>query len=126
MRKKSTQRTLGSMLLAFESFVVFFATLVAFGLKVADGPVVWAIGLSLAFILIATPAILGRKFSYAFGWFLQVVVVALGIWVPLMYVVGAIFVCLWAWGMIAGSTIDKARSVFEKNLAASQPLAEEQ
>ena len=94
MRKKSTQRTLGSMLLAFESFVVFFATLVAFGLKVADGPVVWAIGLSLAFILIATPAILGRKFSYVFGWFLQLVVVGLGIWVPLMYVVGAIFVCL--------------------------------
>ena len=126
MRKKSTQRTLGSMLLAFESFVVFFATLVAFGLKVADGPVVWAIGLSLAFILIATPAILGRKFSYVFGWFLQLVVVALGIWVPLMYVVGAIFVCLWAWAMIAGSTIDKARAVFEKNLAAGQPLEEEQ
>jgi hypothetical protein len=125
MRKKSTQRTLGSMLLAFESFVVFFATLVAFGLKVADGPVVWAVGLSLAFVLIATPAILGRKFSYVFGWFLQVVVVALGIWVPLMYVVGAIFVCLWAWAMIAGSTIDKARAVFEKNLAAGQPLAEE-
>ncbi|MEO0027457.1 MAG: hypothetical protein RL716_788 [Actinomycetota bacterium] len=126
MRKKSTQRTLGSMLLAFESFVVFFATLVAFGLKVADGPVVWAIGLSLAFILIATPAILGRKFSYVFGWFLQLVVVALGIWVPLMYVVGAIFVCLWAWAMIAGSTIDKARAVFEKNLAAGQTLEEEQ
>jgi hypothetical protein len=125
MRKKSTQRTLGSMLLAFESFVVFFATLVAFGLKVADGPVVWAVGLSLAFVLIATPAILGRKFSYVFGWFLQVAVVALGIWVPLMYVVGAIFVCLWAWAMIAGSTIDKARAVFEKNLAAGQPLAEE-
>jgi hypothetical protein len=126
MRKKSTQRTLGSMLLAFQSFVVFFATLVAFGLKVADGPVVWAIGLSLAFILIATPAILGRKFSYVFGWFLQLVVVALGIWVPLMYVVGAIFVCLWAWAMIAGSTIDKARAVFEKNLAAGQTLEEEQ
>ena len=126
MRKKSTQRTLGSMLLAFESFVVFFATLVAFGLKVADGPVVWAVGLSLAFVLIATPAILGRKFSYIFGWFLQVVVVALGIWVPLMYVVGTIFVSLWAWAMIAGSTIDKARAVFEKNLAAGQPLEEEQ
>jgi hypothetical protein len=43
-----------------------------------------------------------------------------------MYVVGAIFVCLWAWAMIAGSTIDKARAVFEKNLAAGQTLEEEQ
>jgi hypothetical protein len=117
MRNKSTQRTLGSMLMAFESFVVFFATLVAFGLKVADGPVVWAIGLSLSFLLIMTPAILGKKFSYAWGWFLQLVVVALGIWVPLMYVLGGIFVCLWAWAMIAGGTIDKARAVLDRQAA---------
>jgi hypothetical protein len=117
MRNKSTQRTLGSMLMAFESFVVFFATLVAFGLKVADGPIVWAIGLSLSFLLIMTPAILGKKFSYAWGWFLQIVVVALGIWVPLMYVLGGIFVCLWAWAMIAGGTIDKARAVLDRQAA---------
>jgi hypothetical protein len=117
MRNKSTQRTLGSMLMAFESFVVFFATLVAFGLKVADGPIVWAIGLSLSFLLIMTPAILGKKFSYAWGWFLQLVVVALGVWVPLMYVIGGIFVCLWAWAMIAGGTIDKARAVLDRQAA---------
>jgi hypothetical protein len=128
MRNKSTQRTLGSMLMAFESFVVFFATLVAFGLKVADGPIVWAIGLSLSFLLIMTPAILGKKFSYAWGWFLQLVVVALGIWVPLMYVLGGIFVCLWAWAMIAGGTIDKARAVLDRQAEeqANQQAAKEE
>jgi len=124
MRNKSTQRTLGSMLMAFESFVVFFATLVAFGLKVAEGPIVWAVGLTLSFLLILTPAILGKKFSYAWGWFLQIVVVALGIWVPLMYVIGGIFVCLWAWAMIAGGTIDKARAVLDRQ-AAEQASQEE-
>lgn len=128
MRNKSTQRTLGSMLMAFESFVVFFATLVAFGLKVADGPTVWAIGLALSFLLIMTPAILGKKFSYAWGWFLQIVVVALGIWVPLMYVIGGIFVCLWAWAMIAGGTIDKARAVLDRQAEeqANQQAAKEE
>ena len=128
MRNKSTQRTLGSMLMAFESFVVFFATLVAFGLKVADGPTVWTIGLALSFILIMTPAILGKKFSYAWGWFLQIVVVALGIWVPLMYVIGGIFVCLWAWAMIAGGTIDKARAVLDRQAEeqANQQAAKEE
>ena len=116
MRNRSTQRTLGSMLMAFESFVVFFAMLVAFGLKVADGPTVWAVGLSISFLLILTPAILGKKFSYAWGWFLQIVVVSTGIWVPLMYVIGGIFVCLWAWAMIAGKTIDTARTAYERNL----------
>ncbi|MFM6971859.1 MAG: DUF4233 domain-containing protein [Rhodoluna sp.] len=114
MRNKSTKRALGSMLMAFESFVVFFATLVAFGLKVADGPTVWAVGLSIAFLLILTPAILGKPLSYPFGWFLQVIVIGLGIWVPLMYVVGGIFLCLCAWAMIAGGTIDKARAALEK------------
>lgn len=128
MRNKSTQRTLGSMLMAFESFVVFFATLVAFGLKVADGPTVWAVGLSLSFLFIMTPAILGKKFSYAWGWFLQIVVVALGIWVPLMYVIGGIFVCLWAWAMIAGGTIDKARAVLDRQAEeqANQQAAKEE
>lgn len=128
MRNKSTQRTLGSMLMAFESFVVFFATLVAFGLKVADGPIVWAVGLSLSFLFILTPAILGKKFSYAWGWFLQIVVVALGIWVPLMYVIGGIFVCLWAWAMIAGGTIDKARAVLDRQAEeqANQQAAKEE
>ncbi len=128
MRNKSTQRTLGSMLMAFESFVVFFATLVAFGLKVADGPTVWGIGLALSFLFIMTPAILGKKFSYAWGWFLQIVVVALGIWVPLMYVIGGIFVCLWAWAMIAGGTIDKARAVLDRKAEeqANQQAAKEE
>ncbi|MBP7835500.1 MAG: DUF4233 domain-containing protein [Rhodoluna sp.] len=128
MRNKSTQRTLGSMLMAFESFVVFFATLVAFGLKVADGPTVWAVGLALSFLFIMTPAILGKKFSYAWGWFLQIVVVALGIWVPLMYVIGGIFVCLWAWAMIAGGTIDKARAVLDRQAEeqANQQAAKEE
>lgn len=123
-RPKSTQRTLGSMLMAFESFVVFFATLVAFGLKAADGPSVWAVGLTTSFLLIGTPAILGRKFSYAWGWFLQLAVVAMGIWVPLMYVVGAIFVCLWAWAMIAGSTIDKARAALDREFLGQNKAQE--
>ena len=120
MRNRSTKRALSSMLLVFEAGVVFFAMLVAFGLKVADGPTVWAIGLSLTLLLMVTPAILGKKFSYGWGWFLFFVVVALGIWVPLMYVLGAIFVCLWAWAMIAGGTIDKARAVLDAQAAKEE------
>jgi Zn-dependent protease with chaperone function len=118
MRNKSIKRLLGSILLAFESFIVFFATLAGFGLKVADGPVVWAVGLSLSFLLIATPAILGRKGSYAFGWLLQVAIISIGFWLAPMFFVGAIFTCMWAWAMIAGSTIDKAKQAYEREKAA--------
>ena len=113
-RNVSTQRTLGSMLMAFESFVLFFATLVAFGLKVSNAAGVWGVGLSLALLLIGTPAILGKRGSYIWGWVLQLLVLLTGIWVPLMWFIGGLFVCLWAWAMIAGTTIDKARANYLK------------
>lgn len=116
---RSTKRTLGSMTLAFESFIVFFATLVAFGLKVYPSPeTIWAVGLGLSILLILTPGMLGRPGTYAFGWLLQVAILTLGFWVPLMYLIGVICAGLWAWAMIAGSTIDRARSVLAESTAS--------
>lgn len=100
------------MLLAFQAFVMFFATLVAFGLKVADVRWVWGVGLGLTVLMLVSPAVFGKKGGYWWGWALQVLALSTGIWVPLMWLVGAIFICLWAWAMIAGSTIDKAREVY--------------
>jgi hypothetical protein len=121
VRNKSTKRALGSILMAFESLVVFFATLVAFGTKVLgptndNAATVWAVGLTLAVTLIITPAFLGKPGSYIFGWMLQIAVIFIGVWVPLMYVVGGIFLCLWIWAMVAGGTIDKARAAYERTL----------
>lgn len=117
-KSKSTKRSLASMLLAFESFIVFFATLAAFGTKAADGRIVWAVGLTLSLLLILTPGILGKEYSYAFGWALQAFVWAFGIWVPLMWFIGLVTTGMWAWAMIAGGTIDKARAVYEREQAA--------
>jgi hypothetical protein len=124
VRNVSTRRTLGSMLMAFEAFVVLFATLVAFGLKVADTTAVWVVGLVLALLLIATPALLGRKGSYVWGTILQVAIVLTGIWVPLMWILGGILLCLWAWAMIAGTTIDKARANYIKLQAAADEVVQ--
>jgi hypothetical protein len=118
MKAKSIRRLLASILLAFESFIVFFATLAGFGLKVADGPVVWAVGLTLSFLLIATPAILGRKGSYGFGWVLQAAIISIGFWLTPMFYIGGIFACMWAWAMIAGSTIDRAKLAYEREKAS--------
>ncbi len=123
MASKSLQRALGAIVLAFESFIVFFGTLVSFGLKVAEPGVVWAIGLGLAIVMIITPAILGRKGGYWFGSALQGVVLFLAIATiitnPAGYVfliISIIFIGLWTWAMIAGSTIDAAkRALARKN-----------
>lgn len=116
MASKSLQRALGAIVLAFESFIVFFGTLVSFGLKIAAPEVVWAVGLTLAIVMIMTPAVLGRRGGYIFGSALQAVVLFISIWTifqdPAGYVfliIAIIFVGLWAWAMIAGATIDAAK-----------------
>lgn len=115
MRNRSTKSTLGSLVMVFQSVVVFFATLVGFGLQVHPDPaVIWGVGLGLSVVLMLFPAVLGKPGTFAVGWVLQGTVIALGLWVPLMYILGAVFLAMWAWGMIAGGTIDKARAAKSK------------
>lgn len=116
MKPKSTQRALGSIVLAFQSFAVFFATLVSFGLKIADGPTVWIVGLSLAVVTIVLPGVLGRPGSYAVGWALQLALLVLSVAIAtfngagiFFVIIQVIFMGLWIWGMVAGSTVDAAR-----------------
>lgn len=129
-RQKSTQRALASMLFAFEAFVVFFGVLGTFMLDGFDGPTVWAIGLTLSFLMIATPAILGKPGSYLWGWALQLAVLVLSIVVAVInptvgaiyIIVAVIFVGLWVWAMVAGAGIDAARKVYLE----TQALLEEE
>ena len=114
MSKRSVQRSLGSMVLAFESFVVFFGTLVAFGLKVADAATVWTFGLIFSTVLILTPGYLGGKYSYIFGSLLQVLLLVVSFYVPWMLLISVIFVGFWGWAMIAGATIDLAKKARDK------------
>jgi len=114
MSKRSVQRSLGSMVLAFESFVVFFGTLVAFGLKVADAATVWTFGLIFATVLILMPGYLGRKYSYTLGSLLQILLLGVSFYVPWMLLISIIFVGFWGWAMIAGTTIDLANKARDK------------
>ena len=131
MKTKSLKRSLGSMALAFESFVVFFAMLAAFGLRLADGVTVWVVGLTISIVMILLPGVLGKKGSYAVGWALQVVVLGISIFTiaysPLGYgylVLSLIFLGVWAWAMIAGSTVDAANRVLQNQSTEQNGIEE--
>ena len=112
-RAKSTKRTLAALVLSFESFVIFFATLAAFGLREQIGisdTTVWTIGLGLSFAAILLPALLTKPFAYVVGWAIQLAVFASGFWLWGMFFIGAIFFGLWGWAIIAGGMVDKARA----------------
>ena len=118
MKTKSLQRSLGSIALGFESFIIFFATLAAFGLKVYDGPTVWVVGLSLSIVTVALPGVLGRPGGYLAGWLLQATLLGISIltifYSPLGYgylVFSLIFIGIWGWAMLVGKTTDTANRV---------------
>lgn len=120
-KARSSKRLLASIVLGFESFVVFFATLAAFGLKSADNsdslPAIqwiWAIGLSWAILCILTPGILSRPFGYWVGSVLQAGIVFSGFYLWGMFIIGAALVGLWIWALVAGSTIDRGREAYLK------------
>ena len=112
MRNRSSKQTLASIVLAFESFVAFFATLAAFGLKVADAPLVWAVGLTIAILMILTPAVLRYRWGYWVGSLWQVLLIASGVILWGMFVIGVMLAGLWIWALIAGATIDKAKQIY--------------
>jgi len=124
-RAKSSKRALGAIVLSFQSFVIFFATLTAFGLRMSDAqsnlpPVewIWAIGLSFALLAIITPVALKWPAGYWLGWLVQAGLLVSGFWLWGMFVIGSILVGLWIWALIAGGTIDRARKNYDKLMGA--------
>jgi hypothetical protein len=102
-----------SIVLVLEAVVLFFAGLVAFGLKVLEPafPAWVALPAAGVFIvaLLATTAVLRWTWGVAIGWVLQAGLIALGILVPTMYVVGAGFALLWIYCFTRGRRIDASR-----------------
>lgn len=126
-KTKSSKRALASIVLSFEAFVVFFATLAAFGLKVGDPAinlpdtqVIWGIGLSFAILCILTPAVLRRPWGYIVGWAIQAAMLVSGFWLWGMFLIAGLTTSMWIWALIAGGTIDKARANYQKLMEGQQ------
>src|SRR5919112_1588615 len=77
-RKRSAKRTFAATTLMLEAFVVLFATLVAYGLRVAPAGVLWLAGGGLAVVLLVLSGSLGRPGGYLAGTLVQIPVVMSG------------------------------------------------
>ncbi|WP_022888073.1 DUF4233 domain-containing protein [Agromyces italicus] len=113
---RSVRRSLASIVLAFETIVVFLAALVIWGLaqggteQALPSWVALAAGGVIILGLIATMGLLRFEWAYVLGWTLQVLIVASGFLNPAMFVVGALFGGMWWYCMVVGSRIDRERA----------------
>ena len=110
---RSVKRSLATILLGFETVVVFLGAVVTLGLvsvETEPGPVsrlgVIIGGILLCAAMVTLIGLLRYSWSYPVGWGLQAIIIATGFVTPAMFFVGALFAAMWTYCMITGSRID--------------------
>jgi hypothetical protein len=111
-RVRSTTESLLSIVLLLEAVLLFFVTLVLFGLKTLTPAVAFGGGAAFVVVILLTIALTRWPVGVAIGFVIQAGLIALGLLNPVMYVVGAGFAALWIWCFVRGRQIDRKRREF--------------
>ncbi|MDC5695838.1 DUF4233 domain-containing protein [Intrasporangium calvum] len=111
---KFTWRMLATVLVG-QSISVFFGALVARAVA-ATGPdahrstTYLLVGSGLALLSILAAGLMRRPYGVTLGWLVQVLTLASALILPMMLVVGLIFLVLWTTCLFLGSRIDEAQA----------------
>ena len=121
--KKSALVQFTSTTLLLEVFLVLFATMVVWALRDSEfgrGPLridssaaIWVLGGVLVLVLLVLSRAQGTPAGRAAGTVAQVPVLAMGFLVPMMFLVGGIFVVLWIYALRLGSRVDRERAEYD-------------
>ncbi len=110
-RRRGAAESLGSVVLGFESIVVFLGGLTVYGLgALPEGVADWwgvVAGAVLAVGMIVISGLLRHRWGILLGWLLQVVL-ALGVFlVPALGIVALVFGGMYAYATIKGAALDR-------------------
>lgn len=109
-RERSPRRGMCAAVLALEAIVLGLTTPVMISIKdVSTAAALW-IGLGLCVVCIVLAGMLRRPWAYWVAWLVQAAAIALGVVIPLMYVLGGIFALLWGLADGLGRKIDRERA----------------
>ena len=113
-------RVLGGAVLGFEAILIVLLIPVAAVVGTVNGPpwVFITAGVLLVLALIAAAAMVTRPWGVAFGWVLQGLILATSVLVPIMLVLGGIFVLLWWLAVRWGRRADALRDTGEPGPSA--------
>lgn len=120
-RPHGAQRMISATILVIETFVVFFAVLVAHQLAPGDRLLTWTWGLLAVLALVACTGMLKRgAWPYWLGLVLQLPVLLLGLQVTAMWVVGLGFGALYAYGIFKGHQLDAEKDAVDAEVRATR------
>ena len=100
-------RVLGTSVFVFEAIVVaLFSPVAYFTGILTDGSQAAWVGVLTVILCILAAAFVMRPFGVVFGWVVQAVVIASGLVVPMMFVLGLVFAILWGVAIHFGRKAD--------------------
>jgi hypothetical protein len=117
-------KVLPPAMLFFEAVVVALAIPVAVTAAGRGAGAVWWFAV-LALLLLLTSGIARTPRGVRVGWILQVAVLASGLLVPAMFVLGAIFVALWVAALHYGAKGDRIAALNRARAAAERSAADQ-
>ncbi|WP_425954531.1 DUF4233 domain-containing protein [Xylanimonas sp. McL0601] len=123
VRKKSALVQFTSLTLQLEAFCVAFAAVALYGLRDSlyeKGPItlssptaIWVVGGVLVVVLLVLSRLTSRAVGLAGGTIAQVLVIATGLALPMMYLVAAVFVAMWMASLRIGARVDRERREYD-------------
>lgn len=109
-RTRSPRRGMCAAVLSLEAVTLGLTTPVLIVIAGVSVPTGLTIGLGLALVCLLLAGSLRSEWAYRGGWLVQVAAVALGVVIPLMFVLGAIFALLWGTADLLGRKIERERA----------------
>lgn len=123
-RPHGAQRMFSATTLVLEVCVVFFTLLAAHQLVPDQRALSWTWGGLIILALLVVAGMLRRgAWPYLIGMVLQIPVVALGLQVSAMWVVGSFFALLYVYGVFKGNQLDREKDAVDRRVLAEGPDA---
>jgi membrane associated rhomboid family serine protease len=108
--QRSPRRGMCAAILSLEGVTLGLTTPVLISVSGVETGTALAVGLGLALACFLLAGMLRGEWAYALGWALQGVAIGLGLVIPLMFVLGAIFALLWGSAYFLGRKIERERA----------------
>ena len=109
-RDRSPRRGMCAAILSLESITLGLTSPVLVSIADVSVGVALGVGLGLALVCVLLAGLLRRPWAYWGGALVQVAAIALGVLIPLMFVLGIIFAVLWGMADLLGRRIEQDRA----------------
>lgn len=112
-------RAMCAAVLAFEAIVLGLCAPVMIAVADVRPAAALSSALGLAALALLAAGMLRHRWAYGLGHAVQVGAVALGLVVPVMFVLGALFAGLWVAAIVLGRRVEEAKAARSRTSAAA-------